>query len=145
MVGRELNAPLLGHNPSQWPRLRNSELLVTAGSTLCNSSSIFSSNARWKIYASYGSKLKNGIVQGVYHCRCFPVLPGSTVVLRLVPCSLKLNHSTLARVSTSQQSTPTLIGQQLSQYSSCLYHPHHPIHDYDPNKIVFMSRIYKFR
>ena len=36
VVGRELNAPLLGHNPSQWPR--NPGLLVTAMCLVhCNS------------------------------------------------------------------------------------------------------------
>ena len=129
LVGRELNAPLLGHNPSQWPR--NPGLLVTATSTLCNTTRphfcFKCTNDGTSLHLMEASpKNTKCLVEGstVQHFRCFPVLPWSTVVPRLVPRSLKLNHGALVSEPTHQSAVHA--PSYWATLCPCLYHHHHP-------------------
>ena len=135
LVGRELNAPLLGHNPSQWPR--NPGLLVTAMCLLhCNSIVIFcwGCNSKCTIVhfclhvkdqsSTYTIKKSRRSLCSIFWCfpdlseypRC-SVYPHCLVCIRRVKscaeaCALKLHRGVLVTGTNSRQSTPSFMGRQ---------------------------------
>ena len=133
LVGRELNAPLLGHNPSQWPR--NPGLLVTAMCLVhCNSIVTFCCNSKCTIVhfclhlkdqcSTYTIKKSRRSLCSIFWC--FPdlseyphcsVYPHCLVCIRRVKscagaCALKLHRGVLVTGTNSRQSTPSFMGGQ---------------------------------
>ena len=128
-----LNAPLLGHNPSQWPR--NPGLLVTAMCLVhCNSIVTFCCNSKCTIVhfclhlkdqsSTYTIKKSRRSLCSIFWC--FPdlseyphcsVYPHCLVCIRRVKscagaCALKLHRGVLVTGTNSRQSTPSFMGGQ---------------------------------
>ena len=109
LVGRELNAPLLGHNPSQWPR--NPGLLVTAMCLVhCNSIVTFCCNSKCTIVhfclhlkdqsSTYTIKKSRRSLCSIFWC--FPelsVYPHCVVCIHTVLCVSRGSKVVLRLVS----------------------------------------------